>query len=53
MGVDEGRVSFSWISASEGSKFAETINEVTEKVKQIGPNRGLVPNESGCSGCKE
>lgn len=53
MGVEEGRVNFTWISASEGARFAEVITEVTEKVKQLGPNKGLVANESGCCGCKE
>lgn len=53
MGIDEGRVNFSWISASEGGRFAEVITEVTEKVKELGPNRGLVAGESGCCGCTE
>jgi coenzyme F420-reducing hydrogenase delta subunit len=53
MGVDEGRVNFSWVSASEGGRFAELIGEVTEKVKQLGPNEGLIAKESGCCGCKE
>jgi len=53
MGVEEGRVNFSWVSASEGARFAELVSEVTEKVKQLGPNKGLVANESGCCGCKE
>lgn len=52
MGVEEGRVNFTWISASEGVRFAEVVTEVSEKVKQLGPNKGLVEEESGCCGCK-
>ena len=36
VGVEEDRVLFSWISASEGVKFAETSKEVSEKVKKLG-----------------
>jgi coenzyme F420-reducing hydrogenase delta subunit len=41
-GIDPGRVSFSWVSAAEGERFAEVVREVTEKVKALGPNRKLV-----------
>ncbi len=36
-GIDEGRLFFSWVSAAEGRKFADLINEVTEKVREAGP----------------
>jgi coenzyme F420-reducing hydrogenase delta subunit len=41
-GIDAGRVSFSWVSAAEGERFAEVVREVTEKVKALGPNAKLV-----------
>ena len=41
-GIDPGRVSFSWVSAAEGERFAEVVREVTEKVKALRPNRKLV-----------
>ena len=41
-GIDQGRVSFSWVSAAEGERFAEVVREVTERVRQLGPNRKLV-----------
>ncbi len=44
-GIDPGRVSFSWVSAAEGERFAEVVREVTEKVKALGPNRKLVKEE--------
>lgn len=36
-GLEEGRVQFSWVSASEGARFARVISEVTEKVAALGP----------------
>jgi F420-non-reducing hydrogenase iron-sulfur subunit len=41
-GIDSGRVSFSWVSAAEGERFAEVVREVTEKVRLLGPNKKLV-----------
>ncbi|MBM3322216.1 hydrogenase iron-sulfur subunit [candidate division WOR-3 bacterium] len=46
-GIDQGRVSFSWVSAAEGERFAEVVREVTEKVRQLGPNHKLVKQECG------
>ena len=42
VGIEPGRVHFSWVSASEGSKFAEVIKQVTEDVKKLGPAKKLV-----------
>ena len=39
MGVEPQRVQASWVSASEGGKFAELISEVTKEVKEAGPNQ--------------
>ena len=36
-GIPQDRVKFSWISAAEGSKFAELINSVTEDFRKLGP----------------
>jgi len=36
-GIDSRRLFFSWVSAAEGQKFADLINEVTEEVRQAGP----------------
>ena len=41
-GIDPDRVQFTWVSASEGGRFAEVITQVTENVKKIGPNNMLV-----------
>lgn len=37
-GIDSDRVQFTWVSASEGGRFAEVIREVTEKVEKLGPS---------------
>ena len=37
-GIDEGRLKLTWIGASEGVDFAETIREMVAEIKKIGPN---------------
>jgi F420-non-reducing hydrogenase iron-sulfur subunit len=37
-GIEEGRFRLAWISASEGLRFAQVINEMTEQVRKLGPN---------------
>lgn len=37
MGVEPGRVQFSWISSAEATKFVEVVKEVTERVRVLGP----------------
>ncbi|MFC2010580.1 hydrogenase iron-sulfur subunit [Chloroflexota bacterium] len=46
IGLEEGRVQFSWVSASEGIRFAKVIDEVTKKIKELGPVRKLVKSPS-------
>jgi len=38
MGIDERRVHFSWVSASEGEKFVKVINKVVDDIREAGPN---------------
>lgn len=38
-GIEPGRVSFMWSSASEGERFATLVEKVTEKIKELGPNK--------------
>ncbi len=42
VGIEPDRTLFTWISASEGEKFAEVVKGVTEKVKALGPAKKLV-----------
>ena len=37
LGLPEGRVTFSWVSASEGQKWREVVNGATERVRDLGP----------------
>lgn len=38
-GIEEERVRLEWVSASEGVRFAEVVNDMTEKIRKLGPNR--------------
>jgi F420-non-reducing hydrogenase iron-sulfur subunit len=38
IGIDIERVRLEWISASEGPKFASTIQEFVARLKELGPN---------------
>jgi coenzyme F420-reducing hydrogenase delta subunit len=38
VGIDPRRVQFSWVSASEGAKFAKVVTQVVSQVKALGPN---------------
>jgi F420-non-reducing hydrogenase iron-sulfur subunit len=38
-GIEEERVRLEWVSASEGARFAEIVNDMTEKVRKLGPSR--------------
>lgn len=42
MGVEPGRLHFSWISSAESTKFVEVVNEVTSSIKALGPARRMV-----------
>ena len=42
VGIERGRVNFSWVSAAEGEKFAHVVTEVSEAVKALGPAKRLV-----------
>jgi len=42
IGIEPGRLHFSWISSAEGTRFAEIANEVTKTVKDLGPSRHLI-----------
>lgn len=45
VGVEDDRVSFSWVSAAEGGRFAEVVKGVTERVKALGPNKGILKKQ--------
>ncbi len=37
LGLDPKRVQMSWVSASEGPKWAQVVEEITEDIKSLGP----------------
>lgn len=39
LGVEPSRIQASWVSASEGGKFAEVVSEITKELTEIGPNK--------------
>ncbi len=41
IGIEPDRFQVSWVSASEGNKFAQVIDEVTESVRVLGPQKKL------------
>lgn len=40
LGIEPERLQFSWVSAAEGAKWAELINDLTAKLRKVGPFRG-------------
>lgn len=38
IGVEEDRVRLAWISAGEGEKFSFLIRDMTDKIRELGPN---------------
>ena len=43
IGIDSQRIRMSWVSASEGSKWADVVTQVTEEIRALGP---LHPRET-------
>lgn len=42
IGIEPDRTMFTWVSASEGEKFANVIKGVAERVKALGPAEKLI-----------
>ena len=51
MGIEPERVQASWVSASEGEKWAGVVTAVTKDLKQVGPNE-LFKGQGQESGAK-
>jgi F420-non-reducing hydrogenase iron-sulfur subunit len=37
-GIEDDRVRLEWVSASEGQRFADIVNDMTERVRALGPS---------------
>ena len=46
MGIEPGRLQFSWVSSAESTKFVKVVTEVTQAIKELGPNKTLVKTMS-------
>ena len=47
LGIEEERVRLDWVSASEGDRFANIVNEITEQIRQLGPFNGNGGGQNG------
>ncbi|KMY65785.1 heterodisulfide reductase subunit MvhD [Desulfocarbo indianensis] len=50
IGIESGRLHFSWISSAEAEKFQRTVINVTEAVRELGPASHLIKDikQSAC-----
>jgi coenzyme F420-reducing hydrogenase delta subunit len=46
MGIEPGRLHFSWISSAEATKFVDVVNDVIATVKALGPHTNFVKTEA-------
>jgi len=42
IGIEPGRLHFSWISSAEATKFAEVAKEVSNAVSELGPAKYFI-----------
>jgi F420-non-reducing hydrogenase iron-sulfur subunit len=38
LGLEPERIRLEWISATEGERFADTVKDISERVKKLGPS---------------
>ena len=38
IGIENGRTRVEWVSAAEGVKFSQTMNEFVDKIRSLGEN---------------
>jgi coenzyme F420-reducing hydrogenase delta subunit len=46
MGIEPGRLQFSWVSSAESTKFVKVVNEVTETIRALGPRKQFIKKEA-------
>jgi hypothetical protein len=42
MGIESGRLHFSWISSAEATKFVDIVKDITEQVGRLGPAKRFI-----------
>jgi F420-non-reducing hydrogenase iron-sulfur subunit len=45
LGIERDRFLMSWVSASEGARFAEVVTKLTDRVRALGPQTQLSGRE--------
>ncbi len=45
MGIEPGRLHFSWVSSAESTKFVDVVSDVTESVRALGPAENFIKKE--------
>ena len=46
MGIEPGRLHFSWISSAESTKYVQVIGDVIKAVQALGPNERFAKKEA-------
>lgn len=46
IGLEPGRVQFSWISSAESTKYVDVAKKVIESIKALGPNTHFVKHQA-------
>ena len=46
MGVEPGRLQFSWVSSAESTKFVDVVKSVTDTIKALGPNEEYIKTKA-------
>lgn len=46
MGIEPGRLHFSWISSAEATKFADVARQVVDAVKKVGPATHFIKTQA-------
>jgi coenzyme F420-reducing hydrogenase delta subunit len=46
VGIEPGRVQFTWISAAEAERFAKMMRKITADIKALGPAERLMKDYS-------
>jgi coenzyme F420-reducing hydrogenase delta subunit len=46
IGVEPGRLQFSWVSSAESTKFVDVVKSVTDTIKALGPNEKYIKTKA-------
>ena len=49
-GIEDERVRLEWVSASEGASFVSIVNDITAKIRELGPFSKKVEQHKGEAG---